>query len=506
LHLLQPLSDTAVGSIMLCMDRADAYSVELFRAQAHGVVDQLADYLSEALRGDPMPVLSAGTPDELLARWPDQFPSLPAADAAGALKHLLAGVLVHSNHLHHPHYAGHQVTAPLPQAAITEFISALLNNAMAVYEMGPAATAMERSLIRWLGSQCGWNRLRLDGVMTSGGSAGNLTALLAARQERAGYDAWHAGQSGGPPLAFLGGASAHYSVQRAVQIMGWGHEGLIPVAVDERFKMRAEGLEAAFADAGRRGRKIIGVVASACSTATGSFDPLEPVADFCRRQGLWMHVDGAHGAVAALSPKYRHLVKGIERADSVVWDAHKMMLMPAPATAVLFRNGESSSHAFAQQASYLFTGAKPESEWFNVGQRTLECTKRQMSLHLYAALLIRGTQFFSDYVTGMFDLGRKFGEMLGDCGDFEVPVAPECNIVCFRYKSQGAAAKDAELDALNAAIRQRIVASGKFYIVQTKLSGRLHLRVTLINPATTEASLIELMAAVREAAAEMAKG
>ena len=141
----------------------------------------------------------------------------------------------------------------------------------------------------------------------------------------------------------------------------------------------------ALARATRAGRKAIAVVASAGSTATGAFDPLEPVADFAQAHGLWFHVDGAHGAAASLSPKYRAQVKGIERADSVVWDAHKGLLMPALVTAVLFRDGARSFDAFSQEAHYLFHGdgddARPYSD---VGLRTLECTKEMMPLKVYA--------------------------------------------------------------------------------------------------------------------------
>src|SRR5205823_3523239 len=116
---------------------------------------------------------------------------------------------------------------------------------------------------------------------------------------------------------------------------------------------------------------------------------------FCAARGLWLHVDGAHGASAALSARHRGLLAGIERADSVVWDAHKMMLMPALLTAVLFRDGRRSYSAFAQEASYLFAEGPAEAEWFNTGQRTLECTKRMMSLKLYASLLCHGTGLFA---------------------------------------------------------------------------------------------------------------
>ncbi len=478
-----------------------AFDPEVFRLLGHRMVDQLAEYLARATSGQGMPVLPWAEADQLIADWPDEFPDVPAADPARTLEAMLAKTIAQSIHLHHPRYVGHQVTSPLPQAAVCEMAATLLNNAMAVYEMGPVGTVMERSLVRWMGTQLGFDRNVCDGVFTSGGSAGNLTALLAARQDRAGFDIWAHGDTGGPPLATLAGASAHYSVQRAVQIMGWGRDGIIPVAVDERFKMRADDLEPALERGHTLGRKVIAVSASACSTATGSFDPLEAIAEFCTKHGLWLHVDGAHGAAASLSPKYRSLLAGIERADSVVWDAHKMLLMPALATAVIFRTGGPSFQTFAQHASYLFGGKKPEEEWYNVGRRTIECTKRMMSFQLYAALRLYGTRFFADYVTSAFDLGRRFGEMIQAEPDFELPLRPECNIVCFRIRPKGMADDLARLDALQARIRKKVVADGSFYLVQTQLPQGLFLRVTLINPITTEEDLSALLKAIRNAAA-----
>ncbi|UQA57603.1 pyridoxal phosphate-dependent decarboxylase family protein [Polyangium aurulentum] len=475
-----------------------AYDPERFRADGHRLIDRLADYLAEIARTNGPsrpPVLPWTPPGTLAADFPADFPEAPTdpelhSDAFAAL---LDRVLLHSNHLHHPRFIGHQVTAPLPLAALCDLVSALLNNGMAVYEMGPASTAMERSAIRWLA-----DRLELgphaDGVLTSGGSIGNLTALLAMRRARAPFDVWGAGDGGN--LAVLASGQTHYCVDRAARIMGWGAGGVVPVAVDERFRLRPEALPAALEDAERRGRQVIGVVASAGSTAAGAFDPLDAVADFCEARGLWMHVDGAHGAAAALSPKYRHLVRGAERADSVVWDAHKMMLMPALVTAVLFRDGRRSHEAFAQEASYLFLG---EEALFDLGARTLECTKRMMSLKLYAGLALGGTGLFSDYVTRAFDLGRRFGEMLREAGDFELPVDPACNIVLFRHVPEGAGDGEA-LDALQERARRALRDDGSFYIVQTRLAGRTWLRVTIINPLTTEDDLSGLIEAVRRAA------
>ena len=470
-----------------------AFEPETFRAQGHALVDQLADYLHRALRGD-LPVLPWRPPAEMAAAWATPFSEAPASDP-GALSALFARVLAEANHLHHPRYVGHQVTAPLPVAALADLAAALLNNGMAVYEMGPSATAIERAVVRFLASRIGFGP-RADGVLTPGGSIGHLTALLAARQARAGYDAWSEGSAGGPPLAVLGSAQAHYCVARAAQIMGWGQGGFIPVPVDDRFRLRPEALDAAFTRAVDAGREPIAVAASACSTATGSFDPLPEIASFCEERGLWLHVDGAHGAAAALSDRTRHLVAGIERADSVVWDAHKMMLVPGLVTAVLFRDGARSYEAFAQQASYLFEGGDPADEWFNVGTRTLECTKRMLGLKLYAALAIHGTKLFGDYVADTFDRARRFAERLAREPDFELLIPPQCNIVCFRHRPEGAT----DLDALQAALRRRLIEDGSFYLVQTRLPAGVYLRITIINPLTSDADLDALVYRLREAA------
>ena len=263
-----------------------------------------------------------------------------------------------------------------------------------------------------------------DGVFTSGGSAGNLTALLAARQARAGFDVWSDGNAGGAAagLPLLRPRRTTRSVARC-RSWAWGRRPpgrcrwtTLPPGPAQ--------LPAARRAAEARGRRVIGVVASACSTATGAFDPLEAIADFCERGGLWLHVDGAHGASARFSDRHRSLVQGIARADSVVWDAHKLMLMPALVTAVIFRDGRRSYEAFAQQASYLFADVSPEQQWFNLAGRTLECTKLMMSLKVYAALALHGPAFFGGYVDGMFALAQAFADALEAAPDFELAAAP----------------------------------------------------------------------------------
>ncbi|HPF14364.1 MAG TPA: aminotransferase class I/II-fold pyridoxal phosphate-dependent enzyme [Planctomycetota bacterium] len=462
---------------------AGAYDPEAFRAAGHRVVDMLAQYLADQLAGKGGPVLHGKSPDEVDRLLAGRIGAGPAGDPVDWFGEALR--LAH--HLHHPGYVGHQVAPPLPLAGLGEMVSALLNNGMAVYDMGPANVIFEQRVVRRLCQAVGWGA-EADGILTHGGSVGNLTALLAARQAMAGYDAWTEGNR--EPLAILASAQNHYCVDRAVRLMGWGRAGLVEVEVDERYRLRPEALLPALQRAQATGRRVIAVVASACTTSTGSFDPIEPIADFCEEHGLWLHVDGAHGASFLLSDRLRARLAGVERADSLVWDLHKMMLMPALVTAVLYRDGRRSYEAFHQEASYLFAGEDPAVQWFNLGQRTLECTKRGLGATAYLLLRTYGTAFFAEYMERMCDLAQGFAERIRSSSDFELATEPQANIVCFRRKIEGSLESQ---NAFQRQIRQAVVDQGDFYLVQTTLGGRVYLRTTLIHPMTDLARLDHLL-------------
>ena len=481
---------------------AQAFSASAFRELGHAWLDQLADALAAAQAGGPKVVPQPRVSAAWLAAW-RQLLDGPAPAAGGttpltggaAPLQLLEAIFAGSNRPHHPGYMGHQVATPLPLAALCEAAAGLLNNSLAVFETGPAGSAIEQAVVKWMARRLGFPDTA-DGAFVSGGSLANLMGLLAARHERAGFALWQDGAHAGPPLAALASAQAHYCSGRAVQLMGWGKAGLVQVACDARYRLRPEELEAARRGAERAGRKVVAVVASACSTATGSFDPLPPIADFCERHGLWLHVDGAHGASAVLSDKYRARVAGIERADSVAWDAHKMLMMPALSTGILFRDGAVARRLFAQEASYLFQ----DGDTLDLAQRTIECTKRMLAMPLFVCLATYGEALFAEHVTTCFDLAARFAELLAAQPDFELAVEPECNIVCFRHLPPAVrAAPLAEQNRWQAHVRAKVVADGGFYLVQTTLGEAVFLRTTLINPLSTERELTGLLDQLRRA-------
>jgi len=462
----------------------DAYDPERFRADGHRLIDALADQLTRWHARDGV-VLPWRDPQAAREAWREL--------GAGELVHDLVRVARASTALANPRCMGHQVPPPVPAGVLAETVSALLNNGMAVAEMGPAGVPIELAVIDWMCAKLGMPA-GAGGVMTSGGSLGNLTALLAMRQAHAGFDVWRAGAHAGPPLAVIVSDEAHYSVARTLRIMGWGDGGAIAAPVDAKHRLTGAAVERALAGSRDDDRRVIGIVAAAGSTATGAYDPLDELADVAARHELWLHVDAAHGGGAALSPTQRAKLRGIERADSVVWDAHKLLMMPALVTAVIFKREAHAYEAFAQQASYLFAGSHPDETWWDLGQRSLECTKRMMAVELWATLRAHGEAWFGEVVDRQYALAQELAAKLDAAPDFELAIAPESNIVCYRHRPVGVA----DLDAHNRALRMRLVEDGRFYIVGTQLANGYHLRSTLMNPLTESRDLDELLEHLRQ--------
>lgn len=461
----------------------NAYDPEAFRNMGYQLIDELADYLKTCQAGgDGIPANPWINPQEAKERW---SPALEEAGAVSSLQ-ILTDTLKEGVHLHHPKYMGHQISPPIPITALAGLVSDWMNNGMGVYEMGVPGSTMEHLVIKKVSQHMGFSA-QADGFVTSGGTLANTTALLAARSIKARQNVWTEGHD--RPLALMVSEAAHYCVDRAVKIMGWGERGIIKVPANDRYQMDTSQLQKLYQEATEAGTQVIAVVGSACSTATGSFDDLEGIAAFCQRHDLWFHVDGAHGAALAFSGKYKDKVKGIQLADSVAMDFHKMLLTPSITTALIFKDGKHSYQTFSQRADYLFEQADPE--WFNFAKRTFECTKLMLGLKAFITLSQYGVALWDEAVTAVLDLSQTFAEMIKDHPSFELAVEPECNIICFRYRQEGISL--ATQNQLNDQLRQAILEDGEFYIVKTWLKKELWLRTTLANPMSTAKELQGLL-------------
>ena len=447
------------------------YRPELFKVSGHQLIDELTQHLDRTLYHKSDNAIRWNEPEDELSFWKEFLEN-------GSQQDLFKEIISRTTHVHHPHYIGHQVCAPAPITGLTSLISAVLNNGTAVYEMGMSSNAIERIVTDFICEKIGFDE-NSGGFLTSGGTLANLTALLSARKAILEEDVWINGST--QKLGIMVSEEAHYCIDRAARIMGLGDQGIIKIPVTATYQMDTELLEEKFFEAEQKGIKIFAIVGSAPSTATGIFDDLIAISDFASKKQIWFHIDGAHGGAGIFSEKYKHTVKGIEKADSVVIDGHKMLMMPAITTALLFKNRVHANATFSQKADYLLTESEHE-DWYNSGKRTFECTKTMMGIHWFTLLKIYGEEVFNANVTQLYDMGKEFSKIIKAEKDFELAIPPMSNIVCFRYITNGL--DTSELNGLNAKIRQTLLEDGEFYIVQTKLRGVQYMRVTVMNPFT----------------------
>lgn len=420
-------------------------------------------------------------PDQLLERFSE----------------LVATTLSRGNNLHHPHYVGHQVPASIPIAGLFDALASITNQVTAIYEMSPWATATESALVDALGEQFGLKPGTFAGIITSGGSLANTTALLTARNVAL-PDSWEQGTAGDNRPVLVAHAEAHYCIARTAGILGLGTNQVVKAALDDRRRIDPVALDAQLTSLRNEDRPIVAVVACACATPVGAFDPLEQIADVCEQHNVWLHVDAAHGGAACFSDKYRHLVAGLERADSFICDAHKMMFMPALCAFVFYRDRTHRFETFRQDAPYLFDPSAPGLAEFDGGLKTVECTRRASAYALWGIWSMFGKRLFADLVDVTFDLGQTFHRMLSEADDFEPLHDPECNIVVFRHIPERLRdASDEEVGRFQSALRRAVIESGAFYLVPTTKDGIPALRITIINPLTTAKHLGELLDTLR---------
>ena len=464
----------------LVLDALQMYQSKSERGETHVVQQKRESFLADALGLDKWIREGGLTTDNVNA--------------------FLTPYLEHSQHLHHPGFIGHQVAVPHEGAAIADMVHGVINNPMAVYEMGPTASVIERVVVNWMLEKTGWFTGAIDGfehnanngagVLTHGGSLANLTAVLAARAHAA-PEAWALGTPDN--FAIIAPAATHYSLARAVSIAGFGQNAIRYAPVNDLEVLQPEKLEQTFMEACDNGQKVFMVSANACTTATGLYDPIDEVAEFCEAHDLWLHVDGAHGGSALLSDKERHHMKGISRADSLTWDAHKMMRTSALCAAILFKDQSAMAGTFHQDASYIFYGGEDQIG-FDVGPYAIECTKSALGAKLFWVLAMEGEKGMAKFVEKQYADTRAFYDFINAQPDFTCPYRPEANILCFKYDG----IKD---NAAQLALREKILERGNFYITTAEVGRVRYLRLSVMNPLTTLETIQKLLIEIRLCAA-----
>ena len=440
------------------------------RRFAHDLVDLLFDHVEQI---EQRPVVEWTPAAELRA--------MVRIDGETATPIELAQLVArYSNQLHHPSYMGHQVCPPFLDSAIADLLISFTNNSTAVWEMSPIGTVIEKEVVRWLANLAGYPETS-EGTAVSGGSAANLTGLLAARA-RWNHDASTAGKR---PIV-IASRDAHYSIARAAAIMGIPAIDVVKVPTDDAHRMDVGGLEETLAAIeARDDASVLAIVATSGSTATGAFDKLDEIALLRDRYRTWLHVDAAHGASVLVSESLARLVRGLERSDSFSWDPHKMMWMPLSLGTILVRDGIWLRRAFEADAPYLFNASNE-----NLGEMTIQCSKRADAIKLWLLLRSQGVAPIAEAMERVTALTRYLYDRLVESDDFEPVHEPDLNILCFRRKGFD--------DEQTAELRERLIRSGRAWITTTILRGERVLRVTMMNPRTTEEHVDAMLEALRE--------
>ena len=462
-----------------------------FRQHAHRVADWIADYLENPGR---FPVLSRVAPGDIRAALPAAAPE--HGESFDAIfddfeRVLLPGI----THWNHPgFFAYFSITGSEP-GVLAEFLSAALNVQAMLWRTSPAATELEDVATSWLRRLLGLPDA-FEGVIYDTASISTLHALAGAR-EVAVDNVRGAGLSGRPDVPRLRvycSEQAHSSVDKAVILLGLGHDGLRRIAADAEYRMRPDALAAAIAEDRRAGFRPIAAVATVGTTSSTSVDPVDAIADVCARERLWLHVDAAYAGVAAMVPGYEWILRGAGRADSIVVNPHKWLFTPFDCSVFLCRRLDVIRQAFSLTPEYLATreGAAGVRNLMDTG---VQLGRRFRALKLWMVLRHFGAEGLRSRLTEHIRLARLFASWVERSDGFEVVAPVPFSVVCFRLRSGGDAEHQRVLDTVNA--------SGEIFLSHTKLDGRFVLRLAVGNLHTTEAHVRRAWELLELAAAEV---
>ena len=479
-----------------------AIDPEHFRRLGRELVDLVTDYLAgirERPVFHPMPPAERGTlMQEILGE--------SGASPEAILERFRTAVLPYAMGNGHPRFFGWVNSPPAPMGVLADFLAAVMNPSCAGGDH--AAIYLERAAVRWLMELIGFPAGGSMGLLTSGASVATLIALAAARHWATSRDGWSVRdeglQRGRPPLVLYTSEQGHSCIQKAAELLGLGADAVHTVPVDEQFRMRVGELRAAIAADRASGQRPFCVAATAGSVGTGAIDPLGELTDLCAAERLWLHVDGAYGALAAALPGRRERFAGLERADSVALDPHKWLSVPVECGAVLVRDGSLMREAFSLVPAYLRTepdrgvGGLP---WFS--EYGVQQTRGFRALKLWMTLQHLGRAGVRDLVGRHIALAEHLAGVIDAAADLERLAPVELSIVCFRYAPPSLRGNDERLNALNKRVMEDVQASGAAFLTQTTLGRRFALRACVLHYATTEADVAALVDVVRETGARL---
>ncbi|MGW6573295.1 pyridoxal phosphate-dependent decarboxylase family protein [Streptomyces sp. NPDC054945] len=431
----------------------------------------------------------------------------PLADAAAVLDELEDVYLRDAVYFHHPRYLGHLNCPVVIPAVLGEAILSAVNSSLDTWDQSIGGTLIERRLIDWTTERIGLGPAA-DGIFTSGGSQSNFHALLLARDEACRLVMKKALDEGReltkaellPKLRIFTSEASHFSVQKSAAMLGLGYEAVICVPVDRNRRMDTAVLALELEECASEGLFPMAVVATAGTTDFGSIDPLPEIARLADEHSAWMHVDAAYGCGLLASPTRRHLLDGIERADSVTVDYHKSFFQPVSSSAMLVRDRDTLKHA-TYHADYLNPRRMAEERIPNQVDKSIQTTRRFDALKLWVTLRVMGADGIGSLFDEVIDLAAAGWDIIDADPRFEVVVKPQISTLVFRYVPEGGDIRADLVDEANLHARKALFASGEAVVAGTKVDGKQYLKFTLLNPQTTTADIaavLDLLAAHAE--------
>jgi aromatic-L-amino-acid decarboxylase len=461
-------------------------SPEQFRRLAEQVTKLAADYL-ESLDGRPIHPRVSGKESEVMFRTALPEKGLGEGAILG-LEDVIGNIRAQNGR-----FFGYVLGSGEPVGATADLLASVLNQNVTAWRSGPAAVAIEKTVVGWLAEAIGC--ARFTGSLTGGGSSANLMGLAMAREAK--RPANESGVVAGSTV--YASEEVHMSIPKSVALLGIGRENLRLIATDESFQMIPGELDRAIRRDKEAGKTPIAVVATAGTVNTGAIDPLAEIAEIARRHGAWLHVDGAYGALAAIAVPDKF--KGLELADSLSLDPHKWLYQPLDAGCVLYREAGAAQKAFTHTGEYARTLTSDPIEGFAFFEESVELSRRFRALKLWLSLRYHGFAAFRSAIRQDLAHARRLAEKIAAEPELELMASVELSAVCFRYRGNGKLSDD-ELNRMNPAILKRVVERGRVYLSNASLRSRFCLRACVVNHRTIDADIDsvvdEVLAAVQK--------
>lgn len=462
----------------------------------HGreVLDWIGNYLEHP---EQFPVLSRVKPGDIRA----SLPASPPADGEplrAVLDDFERKILPGITHWNHPAFFGYFATSSSVPGILAELLVAAIDVKAMLWKTSPAATELEQVATDWLRQMLGLGG-EWFGITTDTASISSMLAIAAAREARpelAIRERGMAGRADLPRLRVYSSGHAHSSVDKAALALGIGLENVVKIADDDEFRMKPDALAAAIAADRANGYLPLACVATVGTTSMTSIDPVPAIAAICRRESVWLHVDGAYGGMLAIVPEYRHVLDGVDGADSLVVNPHKWMFTPFDCSAFYIRRPDILKRAFSLVPEYLVT--REQDDVVNYMDYGVQLGRRFRALKLWMIIRAFGVRGLADRLRAHVALAQTFAGWVTASADWKLMAPVPFSLVCFRYAPEGRS--DAELDALNEAIMHAVNAGGDVFLSHTKLAGRFTLRLAVGNIRTTEAHVALAWQRLNEAA------